>query len=63
MNRSVLLFYRTAGAISLRIAYGYKVVEGNDPFVSLVNEAMEQFSLSISPGAFLVDLVPSCTFL
>ena len=63
MNGSILPFDRSAGAIILRIVYGYEVVEGDDPFVSLVNKAMEQFSLSISPGAFLVDLVPSCTFL
>ncbi|KAF8348622.1 cytochrome P450 [Amanita rubescens] len=50
---------RTAGAIILRIAYGYEVKEGRDPFVSAADEAVEQFSISTSPGAFLVNLVPS----
>ena len=63
MNKSFLFFHRTAGAIILRIVYGYEVVEGDDPFVSAVTETMEQFSLSFAQGAFLVDLVPSCTFL
>ena len=59
----MFLFRRTAGAIILRIAYGYEIEEGDDPFVSTVDKAMEHFSLSSAPGCFLVDLVPSCTFL
>ncbi|KAF8626581.1 hypothetical protein AX15_004794 [Amanita polypyramis BW_CC] len=50
---------RTAGAIILRIAYGYDVKEENDPFVAIADEALEQFSVSVSPGAFLVNLVPA----
>jgi hypothetical protein len=63
MNRPILLFRRTAGAIILRITYGYEIEEENDPFVSTVDKALEYFSLSSTPGCFLVDLVPSCTFL
>ncbi|KAJ7503304.1 cytochrome P450 [Mycena galericulata] len=50
---------KTAGAIILRISYGYEVKEGADPFVTLVDIAMEQFNLSSSPGGFLVNLVPA----
>lgn len=49
---------RTAGAIILRISHGYEVQEGFDPFVSLADLATEQFSISTSPGGFLVNLVP-----
>jgi hypothetical protein len=50
---------RTAGAIILRISHGYEVQERDDPFVKLADIATEQFSLSTSPGGFLVNLVPS----
>ncbi|KAF9453375.1 cytochrome P450 [Macrolepiota fuliginosa MF-IS2] len=50
---------RTAGAIILRISHGYEVKEGIDPFVKLADLATEQFSLSTTPGGFLVNLVPA----
>jgi hypothetical protein len=50
--------HRTAGAISLRISYGYKVQENDDPFVALADEATEQFSFSAAPG-LLVNLIPA----
>ncbi|KAJ7493305.1 cytochrome P450 [Mycena galericulata] len=36
--------YRCAGAIVLKIAYGYQAKDNNDPLVTLVDEAMHQFS-------------------
>lgn len=54
---------KTAAAIILRISHGYEVQEGTDPFVSLADAALEQFSLSTSPGAFLVNLVPALQYL
>lgn len=47
----------------MRIAYGYQVKESQDPFLDSVGTAVEQFSLSTAPGGFLVNLVPSCTYL
>ena len=49
---------RTAGAIILRIAYGYQVKEGDDPFVTLADDATSQFAQATSPG-FLVNFVPA----
>ncbi|KAL0945844.1 hypothetical protein HGRIS_012127 [Hohenbuehelia grisea] len=54
---------KTAGAIILRIAYGYEVKQGEDPFVKLADEATDQFSLSSSPGVFLVNLLPPLAYL
>ncbi|KAG1872931.1 cytochrome P450 [Suillus subalutaceus] len=48
----------TAGAIILRISHGYEVKENNDPFIDLADRAMDQFSRSTAPGAFIVDIVP-----
>jgi len=51
---------RLTGGIILKIAYGYDVVlEGNDPFVDLIEHANENFNVASVPGAFLVDLFPS----
>jgi cytochrome P450 len=49
---------RTAGAIILRISHGYELQGDHDPFVDLADRATEQFSLSTTPGAFLVDVIP-----
>ncbi|OAX31420.1 cytochrome P450 [Rhizopogon vinicolor AM-OR11-026] len=49
----------TAGAIILRISHGYEVQEKNDPFVELADRALDQFSRSTAPGAWMVDIIPS----
>ena len=49
---------RTAGAIILQIAYGYELRGDDDAFVDLVDRAILQFSLSTTPGAWLVDVLP-----
>ena len=51
---------RTAGTIILMIAYGYPVKEHDDPIVDIVEAAVEGFSESMEPGAYLVDMIPSC---
>ncbi|KAG5644939.1 hypothetical protein DXG03_007404 [Asterophora parasitica] len=48
----------TAGAIILRISHGYEVRESGDPFITLADQATEQFSLATAPGGFLVDVMP-----
>ncbi|KAF8211924.1 cytochrome P450 [Mycena galopus ATCC 62051] len=50
----------TSGAIALRITYGYTVQDENDSMIDLINKVMEEFSEAITPGAFLVDLLPIC---
>ncbi|KAF9497559.1 cytochrome P450 [Pleurotus eryngii] len=54
---------KMAGAIILQISHGYTVMEGTDPFVTLADEATEQFSYSTAPGGFLVNLVPPLAYL
>ncbi|KAJ3552902.1 hypothetical protein NM688_g3907 [Phlebia brevispora] len=49
---------KTAGAIILKMSYGYDVVDGEDPMVDLVDRAVQGFIYSSSPGAFLVDIIP-----
>ena len=52
-----------AGAIILRVAYGYEVKENNDPFIELADIATEQFSRATQPGAYLVDVIPMRKYL
>ncbi|KAG6378884.1 cytochrome P450 [Boletus reticuloceps] len=52
----------TAGAIILRISHGYKVKEHQDPFIDLADRAVDQFSMSTATGAFMVDMIPSLTY-
>ncbi|KAI9465876.1 cytochrome P450 [Lactarius psammicola] len=48
----------TAHIIMKRV-YGHTVVDNNDPYVRLVEEASRSTSEAAVPGAFLVDLFPS----
>ncbi|KXN92569.1 O-methylsterigmatocystin oxidoreductase [Leucoagaricus sp. SymC.cos] len=48
----------TSGAIILHISHGYEVKESDDPLVELADTALGQFSLSMAPGGFVVNLVP-----
>ena len=49
---------RTAGAIILKLAYGYTTREEDDPFVHSADVAVDQFSKTTEPGAFVVDVLP-----
>jgi hypothetical protein len=40
------------------IAYGYSVKEQDDPFLGVVEAAVNGFSESTEPGSFLVDVIP-----
>lgn len=54
-----------AGAVILSITYGYDVSDtpGNpDPLVKLAKTTVEEFSLAVAPGGFLVDFIPWCTW-
>ncbi|KAI0295706.1 cytochrome P450 [Russula brevipes] len=42
--------------------YGHTVVDNNDPYVRLVEEASQSTSEAAVPGAFLVDLFPSLKY-
>ncbi|KAF8209216.1 cytochrome P450 [Mycena galopus ATCC 62051] len=53
---------KLTGAIILRITYGIEVEEEEDPFVTLIEKANDNFNVATSPGkfmcAFLVDVFP-----
>ncbi|KZT41974.1 cytochrome P450 [Sistotremastrum suecicum HHB10207 ss-3] len=48
----------TAGAIVLRMMYGYRPRALEDPLINLANESMVQFGKATEPGAWLVDFLP-----
>ncbi|KAA8651397.1 hypothetical protein EYZ11_013218 [Aspergillus tanneri] len=50
---------KESGAVILKIAYGYTIEpHASDPLVDLVDEAMDDFSQLVLPGAWLVNFVP-----
>ena len=51
---------RNAGAIILKMAYGYNVTDEEDGLVELVDQAVQGFNAASVPGAFLVDSFPAC---
>ncbi|KAG1763829.1 cytochrome P450 [Suillus occidentalis] len=53
----------TAGAIILRISYGYQVKENNDPFIDLADHAMDRILQATTPSAFMVDILPLLTYI
>ncbi|KAG6902463.1 hypothetical protein C0995_016325 [Termitomyces sp. Mi166 len=52
------LIRHTAGAIITRMTYGYEVKENNDPYVELADRAASQFSAAVTPGRYMVDILP-----
>ncbi|KAH9927106.1 cytochrome P450 [Epithele typhae] len=48
-----------AGAIILMMSHGYQIQGENDQFVATVDEAMEQFAVSTSAGAFMANIFPA----
>ena len=59
MTKPHSLSTSAAGAIILKIAYGYDVEEDlSDPYVALANEALDKFSKSTMLGEFPVDFLP-----
>ncbi|KAJ7723811.1 cytochrome P450 [Mycena metata] len=49
---------RTTGAVVLRIAYGYHLADGQDPFLELFNLRANIFARTTQPTAFLVNVLP-----
>ncbi|KAJ7841198.1 cytochrome P450 [Mycena olivaceomarginata] len=54
---------KLTGALVLRITYGIEVQEEEDPFVTLIEKANDNFNIATAPGkfkcAFLVDVFPA----
>ena len=51
------------GAVILSITFGYDVPESasaTDPLIKLAEITVEEFSLAVTPGVFLVDFIPWC---
>ncbi|TFK33998.1 cytochrome P450 [Crucibulum laeve] len=53
---------QNAGAVTLKLAYGWSVTGTNDPFVTSIEEALEVQTQVIRPGRWLVDVFPLLRF-
>jgi hypothetical protein len=52
-----------SGSIILSIAYGIEVESENDPYVALVEQAMDALNDAARSGVYLVDSLPWLRFL
>ncbi|KAG7094385.1 hypothetical protein E1B28_007985 [Marasmius oreades] len=57
-DRLVENTFQHAGAIILRVAYGYTAKDYDDPFVNAGNTAMDSFNKGCTPGAYMVNNLP-----
>ncbi|KAJ7704761.1 cytochrome P450 [Mycena rosella] len=55
---------RRTGAMALRIAYGYHIVEGpeSDPYLEAFETSVNNFGSTTTPGAFLIDIIPALRY-
>jgi hypothetical protein len=42
------------------VVYGIKVLPHDDSYISVAEEALDGMARAANPGAFLVDIIPSC---
>ena len=61
-HANVTFFGRAASSLILRISHGYRANEDGGAVVQMVDEAMKIFSTVMTPGRFLVDMLPFRTF-
>ncbi|KIK35267.1 hypothetical protein CY34DRAFT_812300 [Suillus luteus UH-Slu-Lm8-n1] len=54
---------RNAATVILYLAYGWKVTENNDYFISILRESLEISAMLSQPGRWLVEAIPSLRFL
>ncbi|KAJ6533284.1 cytochrome P450 [Mycena vulgaris] len=55
---------RITGAITLRIAYGYHIIDGpaQDSYLEMFETAMDNFCRASTPAAFIVDILPALRY-
>lgn len=58
------IYYRSwAGAMILKIVYGYDVKPGSDHLVDIVDRTMANFNRISRPGAYLCNYLPLMRFI
>ncbi|KAJ7075379.1 putative monooxygenase [Mycena belliarum] len=51
------------GTIIIQVTYGHYLKDENDPFLTMPLTAMDNFSKSTAPGAWLVDFIPQLQYM
>jgi hypothetical protein len=57
-NSPLISAYSYARSVILGVAYGYKIKGRDDTFVNYVEKILDDFTLVLTPGAWMVDLLP-----
>lgn len=50
--------YRNIASIIMLVVYGYTVKGAEDPIIARAYEVMDNFLATVSPGAWLVVIIP-----
>ncbi|CAA7266302.1 unnamed protein product [Cyclocybe aegerita] len=53
---------RMSAAILIRITYGYELQEGQDPLLTLAEDATAALALSTAPTVFMVNVIPALRY-
>lgn len=51
-----------AASVIMGVVYGIKVSPQDDKYISVAETALDGMARAANPGAFLVDLIPSCEY-
>ena len=51
-----------ACSVILKISHGYNIKGNRDPLIEMAEMAVDNLSEVVTPGRFLVDVLPFCTF-
>lgn len=58
----MLMITSLLGRIILRVSYGIDVQEADDPYIAAAEHGLWIANQCMAPGAWLVDLIPICTY-
>ncbi|KAK7054002.1 cytochrome P450 [Favolaschia claudopus] len=53
---------RNATAVIMKVAFGYSVLDNDDPFISIADESSKISGWAMAPGRWLVDYLPILRF-
>ncbi len=52
---------RNAAAVVMKVAYGYSIVDEDDFFIGVAEEAAQISGWALAPGRWMVDYFPICS--
>jgi hypothetical protein len=54
--------FRMSGSLLLNIAYGIDAKSMEDPYILIIENSVKRLKIALSPGSYLVDIIPLRAF-